>query len=59
MAKPKKRKEEEWPDWDELELLPGIGYRRRSWIVECLKKTPLEKKLNAHSEGHREADRTA
>ena len=33
-----KEVEEDWPDWDELEFLPGIGYRRRSWIVEQLEK---------------------
>ena len=32
------RAEEDWPNWDELEFLPGIGPRRRSWIVEQLKK---------------------
>ena len=34
----KKEKQEDWPDWDELEYLPGIGYRRRSWIAEKLKE---------------------
>ena len=28
----------DWPDWDELEYLLGIGYMRRSEIVENLKE---------------------
>ena len=48
MSKDKKQqkevKKDEWPDWDELEFLPGIGYRRRSWIVGRLKKESKAKK---------------
>ena len=29
---------QDWPDWDELELLPGIGYMRRSEIAAALKR---------------------
>lgn len=34
----KKEEQEDWPDWDELEFLPGIGYMRRSEIAAALKR---------------------
>jgi len=36
--------DKEWHDCDELEMLPGIGYVTRSWIIEQLEKEQAAEK---------------